>query len=86
MWHGFGSVSELVEKSKLIDEHAERAGRDPGGIARAASVSISESKSHVEGRIEGLREAGFSYLIVSWPEVGEERVEEFAQVIMAAHV
>jgi len=85
VWHGFGSVDDLVHKSKLIDEHAERAGRAPVDIARSASVSITESKTQVEDRIEGLREAGFSYLVVSWPEVGEERVEEFAQVFMAAY-
>jgi F420-dependent oxidoreductase-like protein len=86
VWHGFGSVEALARKSKLIDEHAERAGRDPAAIARAASVSISDSKLDVEERIEGLQRAGFGYLVISWPEEGEERVEEFAHVVMPSLV
>ena len=86
VWHGFGSVAALVRRSKLIDEHAERAGRDPEAILRAASVSISASKTEVEDRIEGLFKAGFGYLVVSWPEIGQERVEEFAEVLMPAFV
>ena len=86
VWHGFGSVATLARRSKLIDEHAERAGRDPEAIMRAASVSISASKTEVEDRIEGLMKAGFSYLVVSWPEIGQERVEEFAEVLMPAFV
>jgi hypothetical protein len=30
--------------------------------------------------------AGFGYLVVSWPEIGQERVEEFAEVLMPAFV
>ena len=86
VWHGFGSVAALARRSKLIDEHAERAGRDPEAIMRAASVSISASKTEVEDRIEGLMKAGFGYLVVSWPEIGQERVEEFAEVLMPAFV
>jgi F420-dependent oxidoreductase-like protein len=82
VWHGFGEVEELVRKSKLIDEHAERAGRDPAEIARSTSLSVSEPKAEVVGRIERLADAGFSYLTVGWPTEGTGRLEEFATDLM----
>ncbi len=85
MWHGFGQVEDLTRKSKLIDEFAEQAGRNPSAIGRASDLSISERRVEVEGRIESLAEAGFSYLTVSWPELGQARVEEFARELMPAY-
>jgi alkanesulfonate monooxygenase SsuD/methylene tetrahydromethanopterin reductase-like flavin-dependent oxidoreductase (luciferase family) len=81
-WHGYGSVPELVRKSRLLDELAEKAERDPAAIERSSSLSISEARPAVEDRIESLAAAGFSYLTVSWPSEGQERMEEFARDVM----
>jgi F420-dependent oxidoreductase-like protein len=81
-WHGYGSVPELVRKSRLLDELAEKAERDPVAIERSSSLSISEARPAVEDRIESLAAAGFSYLTVSWPSEGQERMEEFARDVM----
>ncbi len=80
--NGFGSVRELARKSKLIDEHAEKAGRDPRAIARSTSLSISEPWAEVLRRAEQLRAAGFESLIVSWPSEGQGRAEEFVTDVM----
>jgi alkanesulfonate monooxygenase SsuD/methylene tetrahydromethanopterin reductase-like flavin-dependent oxidoreductase (luciferase family) len=85
-WHGFGSVSELTRKSRLLDQLAEKAGRDPGSIGRTSSLSLSEPRPSVQERIESLAAAGFSYLTVSWPSEGSHRVEEFAHDVMPLYL
>jgi F420-dependent oxidoreductase-like protein len=85
-WHGFGSVSELARKSRLLDQLAEKAGRDPGSIGRTSSLSLSEPRPTVQERIESLAAAGFSYLTVSWPSEGSHRVEEFAHDVMPLYL
>ena len=82
MWHGFGDVATLKRKSKQIDDHAEKAGRDPAAIGRSSSLSLSEDWSEVRGRIEALDAAGFSYLTVSWPSEGKARLDEFVDKVM----
>lgn len=79
VWHHSGSVGEMIRKSKLLDELAHAAGRDPKSIRRAGSLGISEPWDAVWKRIDDLEAAGFSYLHVGWPSEGEERVREFAQ-------
>ena len=81
-WHGFGSVRDLIHKSKLIDEHAEKAERDPRSILRSTSLSISEGWDEVRRRAEQLRDAGFEYLVVSWPSEGQGRADEFVTKVM----
>lgn len=85
-WHGYGSVSELARKSRLLDQLAEKAGRDPDSIGRASNLSLSEPKASVQERIEALAAAGFSYLIVSWPSEGSGRTEEFAGDVMPLYL
>ena len=82
VWHGFGSVQELTRKSRLIDQHAEAAGRDPSSIRRSTSLSISEPWDEVRTRAKGLSDAGFSYLTVDWPGEGQKRVDEFVAEVM----
>lgn len=77
VWHSFGSVDELRRKADVLDEHARRAGRDPREIGRATNLSLSEPWEHVRATALGLRDAGFTYLVASWPEEGRSRVEEF---------
>jgi F420-dependent oxidoreductase-like protein len=82
VWHGFGDVAGLTRKSKLIDEHAGKANRDPSSIVRATSLSLSEDWSEVRGRLDALDEVGFSYFTVSWPSEGKGRLEEFVTTVM----
>jgi F420-dependent oxidoreductase-like protein len=82
VWHCFGSFEELPGKTRILEEHAERAGRDPSFIARATNLSISEPWDEVSERAEALRELGFTYLVVRWPNEGKQRLDEFVQNVM----
>jgi F420-dependent oxidoreductase-like protein len=81
-WHGFGNRAALAAKSRLLDQLAEKAGRDPKTIMRSASLSLSHPWDQVRQRAEALREAGFGYLLVEWPSEGKPRLEEFVQNVM----
>jgi F420-dependent oxidoreductase-like protein len=83
VWHTFGSPREAVAKATVVDEHAERAGRDPASIARASSLSLSERWDQVRRTVDAWREAGFSYLVCSWPSEGQGRLDEFVHEVMA---
>ncbi len=82
VWHAFGSVDALRRKSQVLDEHARKAGRDPAQIARATNLSLSEPWSTVRATALAVREAGFTYVVASWPEQGRARVEEFAERLL----
>lgn len=77
VWHGFGSVESLTRKSAIVDEHAKRAGRDPAEIKRSTNLSLSEPIGEIRDTALALQDAGFSYLVASWPADGRPRVEEF---------
>jgi len=78
VWHCFGPPAVLREKSARISEHAAAAGRDPGEILRAGSLSLEDDLDDVARTIDTWREAGFGYLVCGWPSQGRARVEEFA--------
>ena len=82
MWHGFGGASALARKSRLLDRLSEEAGRDPAEIGRSTNLSLSEPWDQVRRTAEQLREAGFSYLVASWPSEGLRRVEEFVEKVL----
>jgi F420-dependent oxidoreductase-like protein len=82
VWHGFGDASSIRRKSAIIDREAEKAGRDPAFIRRATGLSISEPWDEVRRTAEQLGNAGVSYLTVSWPSEGRERLEEFVEKVM----
>jgi F420-dependent oxidoreductase-like protein len=77
VWHTFGSVDALKRKARILNEAAQKAGRDPAAITHSTMLSISEPWDEVERIARADEEAGFSYLIVSWPGEGRARVEEF---------
>jgi F420-dependent oxidoreductase-like protein len=77
VWHGFGDVASLRRKSRLLDELADQAGRDPASIRRATALSLSEPWDEVLSTAQALARAGISYLTVSWPSEGKARLEEF---------
>jgi len=85
-WHAFGSEQTMAAKSRLLDQLAERAGRDPKHILRSASLSLSRPWEQVRRRAEQLRNAGFGYLIAEWPSKGQGRLDEFVDTVMPALV
>lgn len=82
VWHGFGSLDALRRRSRILDDSARAAGRDPRDILRATSLSISEPVEEIRQTVDALRDAGFGYLTVSWPEQGRGKVEEFVTEVM----
>ena len=81
-WHAFGSEDSMVRKSRLLDQLAEKAGRDPKAILRSASLSLSRPWDQVRRRAAQLRAAGFGYLIADWPSEGKGRLDEFVEKVM----
>jgi len=81
-WHAFGSDDSLARKSRLLDQLAEKAGRDPKAILRSASLSLSRPWDQVRRRAAQLRAAGFAYLIAEWPSEGKRRLDEFVEKVM----
>jgi len=81
-WHAFGSDQSLSAKSRLLDQLAEKAGRDPRSILRSASLSLSRPWDQVRRRADQLRNAGFGYLIAEWPSEGKGRLGEFVERVM----
>lgn len=82
VWHGFGSVPELIRKSRLLDRLAEEHGRDPATIRRSTSLSLSEPWDEVRRDVEAKHGAGFEILVASWPSEGRPRIEEFAAKVL----
>jgi len=81
-WHAFGTEQSMTAKSQLLDQLAEKAGRDPKHILRSASLSLSRPWDQVRRRAAQLSEGGFGYLIVDWPSEGKGRLEEFVEKVM----
>jgi alkanesulfonate monooxygenase SsuD/methylene tetrahydromethanopterin reductase-like flavin-dependent oxidoreductase (luciferase family) len=82
VWHGFGSPSSFARKSRLLDELAQKANRDPASIRRSTGLSLSEPWDQVRATVEELATIGVSYLTVSWPSEGQKRLEEFVERVM----
>jgi F420-dependent oxidoreductase-like protein len=82
MWHTFGSAEQIARKGEIVAQAAEEIGRDPSEIGRSASLSLSESWAEVRATIESLAEVGVSYLTVSWPSEGKERLEGFVEDVL----
>jgi F420-dependent oxidoreductase-like protein len=82
VWHTSAPVEVLHRKARIVDEHAERAGRDPAAIRRAANLSLSQPLDDVRRDIEALAAAGISYLVVGWPSEGQEPLERFAADVL----
>src|SRR5256884_966389 len=81
-WHAFGSDDSMARKSRLLDQLAEKAGRDPKAIPRSASLSLSRPWDQVRRRAAALRAAGFGYLIAEWPSEGKGRLSAFVEKVL----
>jgi F420-dependent oxidoreductase-like protein len=82
VWHAHGTPAAYERKSRLLDELAESADRDPGAIRRSAGLSISEPWDQVRATAEELAAVGVSYLTVGWPSEGEARFDEFVERVL----
>jgi alkanesulfonate monooxygenase SsuD/methylene tetrahydromethanopterin reductase-like flavin-dependent oxidoreductase (luciferase family) len=82
VWHSFGEPEGLARKWRIVEDHAQQAGRDPQAIVRSTNLSLSEDWDVVRATAERVRQAGFTYLIASWPEGGRTRVREFIRQVM----
>jgi F420-dependent oxidoreductase-like protein len=83
VWHGWAdSAEELAQMNAIIDRAAEEAGRDPGDIARASELDLSQTMDGVRRDIDMFEAGGVSYLTVGWPSEGRGRLEEFIETIM----
>jgi F420-dependent oxidoreductase-like protein len=81
VWHTWGTPNSLVDTNQRLDELAAEAGRDPGAIMRASSLSLDDldtARKHA-GK---WRDAGYGYLVCGWPGAGASQVEAFAREVM----
>jgi F420-dependent oxidoreductase-like protein len=83
VWHTFGSGADLRRRASVLEREAEEAGRDPSDIVKATTLSISEPVDEIKDRAAESAGAGFSYLIASWPEQGDDKVREFVAEVAA---
>jgi alkanesulfonate monooxygenase SsuD/methylene tetrahydromethanopterin reductase-like flavin-dependent oxidoreductase (luciferase family) len=85
VWHAFGTPNSLRDANTELDRLAQQAGRDPGSILRAGSLSLDDLDV---ARRHGTkwRDAGYGYLVCGWPEAGDAQVEAFARDIAPEYV
>jgi F420-dependent oxidoreductase-like protein len=81
VWHAYGTPNSLRDASVRVDQLATEAGRDPGEILRAASLSLDELDAAPKF-VAKWRDAGYGYLVCGWPGAGDAQVEKFAREIM----
>lgn len=80
VWHT-AWAEDYPALSARLDRLAGAAGRDPGAIMRAGSLSLSEPWPEVRAAVERHVEQGFGYLVCGWPGEGADRVIEFAETV-----
>ncbi len=81
VWHAFGTPGSLQEAGRRVDELAVEAGRDPGDIARAGSLSLDDVDT-ARKHTAKWRDSGYSYLVCGWPGAGDAQVERFVREVM----
>jgi hypothetical protein len=84
VWHGWAdSAEELRELTAILDRAAESAGRDPGEVARASALDLSQPLDAVERDIEMFADGGVTYLTVGWPSEGRDVLERFVDRVLS---
>ncbi len=81
VWHAYGTPNSLREAYERIDQLAVEAGRDPGDIRRAASLSLDDIQT-ARKHADKWRDAGYDYLVCGWPGAGAAQVERFAREVV----
>ncbi len=80
---GTATAPTLRQKSQRMSDHAERFGRDPSELKRAASLSLEKEHDELARLIEEFEEWGFDYLVCGWPSGGRAVIEPFAERFLA---
>jgi F420-dependent oxidoreductase-like protein len=83
VWHAFDAFEDLPRKIRVLEMAAKEAGRDPASILRATTLPISGRMSDISERIEALRELGFGYVVIPWPDEGRSRLDPFVRELMS---
>jgi alkanesulfonate monooxygenase SsuD/methylene tetrahydromethanopterin reductase-like flavin-dependent oxidoreductase (luciferase family) len=81
VWHTWGTPNSLRDTNTRLDELAAQAGRDPGSIMRAGSLSLDELDT-ARKHASKWHDVGYGYLVCGWPEGGRSQVEAFARDVM----
>jgi alkanesulfonate monooxygenase SsuD/methylene tetrahydromethanopterin reductase-like flavin-dependent oxidoreductase (luciferase family) len=81
VWHAYGTPNSLREAYERLDQLAVEAGRDPGDIRRAASLSLDDIQT-AHKHADKWRDAGYDYLVCGWPGAGAAQVERFAREVV----
>jgi len=82
VWHTFADPATMADLGAEVDRLAEAAGRAPGSITRASSLSLSDPLDQIRRNVAAMRDAGVGYLVCGWPGEGRGRVEEFGAEVM----
>jgi F420-dependent oxidoreductase-like protein len=82
VWHAFADPGTMADLGAEVDRLAEAAGRAPGSITRASSLSLSDPLDQIRRNVAAMRDAGVGYLVCGWPGEGRGRVEEFGAEVM----
>jgi alkanesulfonate monooxygenase SsuD/methylene tetrahydromethanopterin reductase-like flavin-dependent oxidoreductase (luciferase family) len=82
VWHTFAGPARMAELGAEVDRLAEAAGRPPGSITKASSLSLSDPLDQIRRNVAAMVDAGVGYLVCGWPGEGRGRVEEFAGEVM----
>ena len=82
VWHTWGTPNSLREANQRLDRLAEEAGREPGSIMRASSISLDDIDT-ARKHSSNWRDAGYGYLVCGWPDAGAGQVERFATQVMS---
>jgi len=84
VWHTWGTPESMTPKSERFSVLAEKAGRDPGEILRASSLSLEDDLDTIARNVEEWEKAGIGYLVCGWPPEGRSAVEAFAKRFLSA--
>lgn len=81
VWHAWGTPNSVAEANARIDELAIEAGRQPGDIVRASSLSLDDLDT-ARKHAAKWRDAGCGYLVCGWPDAGAKQVEAFVREVL----
>jgi alkanesulfonate monooxygenase SsuD/methylene tetrahydromethanopterin reductase-like flavin-dependent oxidoreductase (luciferase family) len=82
-WHAYGTPATLAPYMRRLDELMAAAGRAPSAVLRASTLPVEGPMADVQRSVSEWREAGWDYLVCTWPDGGRRALESFAATVMA---